>query len=115
MNVIGYLFWVLLFYLVSKVMLIGSGEEDKATEKTTTIYNNALNTFTDGPTMNYMRRYAACARFKSKLHDNRYVVMSVGGHQISNVELLDYTMPNAQWTESKYLPKNYNLHLSCTS
>ena len=82
-------------------MLIGSGSEDAAQEKTTTTYNNALNTFTDGPTMTYRRRWAACARFKSKLHNNRYVVMVAGGHQISNVELLDYTMPSAQWTESK--------------
>ena len=43
------------------------------------------------------------------MHDNREVVLAVGGLFRATAEVLDYTQPNAEWTQSNYkfivLPK----------
>ena len=54
------------------------------------------------PALNYHRFLAGCAKFNSPLHDNREVVLVVGGWKQSTAELLDYTQPNATWKESNY-------------
>ena len=44
----------------------------------------------------------ACTLFYSPKHSNRPVVMVVGGKDIKT-EILDYTVPDAQWEMCKYL------------
>ena len=45
---------------------------------------------------------SACAKFQSKLHGNRDVILVVGGSGQPTAVLLDYTQQNAQWTTSEY-------------
>ena len=65
------------------------------------IFNPEDNTFTTGPSLLYQRYYAGCTLFMSPMHQNRPVVLAVGGHGQSNAEVLDYTITNAAWEESK--------------
>ena len=53
--------------------------------------------------MKYGRWYFGCAVFNSAMHDNREVVLAVGGLHEATAEVLDHTQPNAEWTESNYL------------
>ena len=43
-----------------------------------------------------------CATFNSPMHENREVVLAVGGYWEATAEVLDYTQPNPAWTESIY-------------
>jgi hypothetical protein len=54
------------------------------------------------PPLIFNRDGASCAAFKSPLHDNREVVLAVGGYEQATAEVLDYTQPNPAWTESNY-------------
>ena len=54
------------------------------------------------PPLIFDRLSAGCAAFKSPLHDNREVVLAVGGQYQATAEVLDYTQPNPAWTESNY-------------
>jgi hypothetical protein len=54
------------------------------------------------PPLTFVREDAGCAAFKSPLHDNREVVLAVGGIRQATAEVLDYTQPNPVWTESNY-------------
>ena len=54
------------------------------------------------PPLTFVREDAGCAAFKSPLHDNREVVLAVGGIRQATAEVLDYTQPNPAWTESNY-------------
>ena len=47
-----------------------------------------------------------CATFNSPMHDNREVVLAVGGSGTATAEVLDYTQTNPAWEESNY---EYNL------
>merc|ERR1712008_136738 len=42
--------------------------------------------------------------FNSPMHDNREVVLAVGGNQQATAEVLDYTQPNPEWREIAGLP-----------
>ena len=55
------------------------------------------------PPLNYNRRLAGCTSFNSPMHDNREVVLSVGGRYQATAEVLDYTQHNPLWTESNYV------------
>ena len=37
------------------------------------------------------------------MHDNRPVVLAVGGLGQATAEVYDYTQPNAEWQESKHI------------
>ena len=52
--------------------------------------------------MKYDRWSAGCATFNSAMHENREVVLAVGGRNEATAEVLDHTQPNAEWTESNY-------------
>ena len=43
-----------------------------------------------------------CATFNSPMHDNREVVLAVGGYDQATAQVLDYSQPNPAWTTSNY-------------
>ena len=43
-----------------------------------------------------------CAVFKSVLHENREVVLAVGGYGQATAEVYDYTQTNASWAMSNF-------------
>ena len=85
-----------------QVMLVGgySGENFKSV----IIFDPDTETFDSSlPSLKYNRSYVGCAVFNSAMHDNREVVLAVGGSLEATAEVLDHTQPNAEWTESNYL------------
>ena len=83
-----------------QVMLLG-GVPD---QKSAIIFHPESETFDQSlPPMLYDRSNFGCASFYSPLHDNREVVLVVGGSEQAKAEILDYSQPNANWTESNYV------------
>ena len=83
-----------------QVMLLG-GDPD---EKSAIIFHPESETFDQSlPPMLYDRNDFGCASFYSPLHDNREVVLAAGGYYQATAEILDYSQPKANWTESNYL------------
>ena len=83
-----------------QVMLLG-GYPDR---KSAIIFHTESETFDQSlPPMLYGRSNFGCASFYSPLHDNREVVLAVGGWKQATAEILDYSQPNANWTESNYV------------
>ena len=83
-----------------QVMLLG-GYPDR---KSAIIFHTESETFDQSlPPMLYDRSSFGCASFYSPLHDNREVVLAVGGWKQATAEILDYSQPNANWTESNYV------------
>ena len=62
----------------------------------TEIFNTSL------PPLKFDRDSFGCAVFNSAMHENREVVLAAGGNLQATAEVLDYTQPNAEWTESNY-------------
>ena len=86
-----------------QVMLLGGYIPRGMLEKSVIIFDPDTETFnTSLPSLKYARRYFGCAVFNSTMHDNREVVLAAGGWNQATAEILDYTQPNAIWTESKY-------------
>ena len=54
------------------------------------------------PPLKFGRRNFGCAAFNSPMHDNREVVLAVGGSEQASAEVLDYSQPNPAWTTSNY-------------
>jgi len=82
-----------------QVMLLG-GDSD---EKSVIIFHPDTEKFDQSlPRLTFNRDNFGCAAFKSPLHDNREVVLAVGGRWQATAEVLDYTQPNPSWTESNY-------------
>ena len=83
-----------------QVMLLG-GYPD---EKSVIIFHPDTEKFDQSlPPLTFERYWSGCAAFKSPLHDNREVVLAVGGGSQATAEVLDYTQPNPAWTESNYI------------
>ena len=83
-----------------QVMLLG-GYPDR---KSAIIFHPESETFDQSlPPMLYNRRNFGCASFYSPLHGNREVVLAVGGYGQATAEILDYSQPNTNWTESNYV------------
>ena len=86
-----------------KVMLLGGGYYGKI-GKSVIVFDPNTETFDISlPSLKYNRTYVGCAVFNSAMHDNREVVLAVGGWKQATAEVWDYTQPNAEWTESNYL------------
>jgi len=84
-----------------QVMLLG-GDLDK---KSVIVFNPDTEIFDQSlPPLTFKRSDAGCAVFKSPRHDNREVVLAVGGLFEATAEVLDYTQPNPAWTEIAGLP-----------
>ena len=82
-----------------QVMLLG-GDQDR---KSVIIFHPDTEKFDQSlPPLIFDRELFGCAAFKSPLHDNREVVLAVGGYNQATAEVLDYTQPNPAWTESNY-------------
>jgi hypothetical protein len=83
-----------------QVMLLG-GFQDR---KSAIIFHPESETFDQSlPPMLYDRNRFGCASFYSPLHNNREVVLAAGGWNQATAEILDYSQPNANWTESNYV------------
>ena len=54
------------------------------------------------PPLKFDREHFGCAVFNSAMHENREVVLAAGGYNQATAEVLDYTQPNAEWTESNH-------------
>ena len=83
-----------------QVMLLGGAyPENKSVirfDLDTQTFNTSL------PSMRFDRYAFGCTVFNSAMHDNREVVLAVGGDGESSAEVLDHTQPNAQWAASNY-------------
>jgi hypothetical protein len=83
-----------------QVMLLGGPYPEN---KSVIRFDPATETFnTSMPSMRFDRYSFGCTVFNSAMHDNREVVLAVGGDGESSAEVLDHTQPNAQWTASNY-------------
>ena len=94
-----------------RFMIIG-GSNRKREEKTVLMYHASNSSFTSGPSLRTARWYAACTLFQSSKHNQRWVVLAVGGERNpegATSEVLDFTIPNAVWEECKYC----QLYLFC--
>ena len=85
-----------------KVMLLGGGYGAK-NGKSVIIFDPETKTFDLSlPSLKTNRFNFGCAVFKSAMHDNREVVLAVGGLFRVSAEIWDYTQLNAEWTSSNY-------------
>ena len=66
------------------------------------IYNPQTNSYENGPSMLFDRRYAGCTLFHSDKHGNRPIIVISGGHGQTTAEILDYTAGNS-WEQSKHI------------
>ena len=84
-------------------MILGGYIPRDMSEESVIIFDPDTETFnTSLASLKYARRHFGCAVFKSAMHDNREVVLAVGGLFRATAEVLDHTQPNAEWTESNY-------------
>ena len=84
-----------------QVMLLGGDSEENY--KSVIIFDPDTETFDISlPSLRTHRFNFGCAVFKSAMHDNREVVLAVGGLFRATAEVWDYTQLNAEWTDSKY-------------
>ena len=82
-----------------QVMLLGGHLESKSVvtfDHHTETFNTSL------PPLKFDREHCGCAVFNSAMHENREVVLAVGGPKQATAEVWDYTQPNAEWIESNY-------------
>ena len=88
-------------YRSNQQIIILGGVDSK---KSAIILDLTTNTYNTGvPSMNNERNILACALIKrSPMHENRPVVLAVGGYDLQpTAEVYDYTQPKAEWQESK--------------
>ena len=48
------------------------------------------------PPLKFDRSSFGCATFNSPMHDNREVVLAVGGYEQATAQVLDYSQPKSQ-------------------
>ena len=85
-----------------KVMILGGYAVPAAeTPKKVIVFDLKTNNYTVLPSMNHNRMNAGCAIFQSAHHENRTVVLAVGGWKVATAEIYDFTKPNSSWIESK--------------
>ena len=86
-----------------KVMILGGYTVPAAENpKKVIVFDLKMKNYTVLPSMNYNRMNAGCAIFQSAYHENRTVVLAVGGWKVATAEIYDFTKPNSSWTESKF-------------
>jgi hypothetical protein len=89
-----------------QVMLLGGSPD----EKSVIIFHPDTEKFDQSlPPLIFERIYFGCAAFNSPMHDNREVVLAVGGERQATAEVLDYSQPNPAWTKIAGLPTD-NVH-----
>ena len=67
------------------------------------IYDPLTNTYNNGPSMLFERVWAVCTLFYSQKHGNRPVILAAGGFDQTTSEILDYTISNNTWEQSKHI------------
>ena len=87
-----------------RIMLLGS--EAKNAGQSVTIFDANKQSFSNTTNNNnlklkFRRSASACTLFNSLKHNNRSVVLAVGGTGTRTSEVLDYTQNNAAWEQSK--------------
>ena len=81
-----------------QVMILGGGYPNT---KSVIIFHPDTEEFDQSlPPLTFERTNFGCAAFSSPMHDNREVVLAVGGRYQATAEVLDYTQRNPSWTES---------------
>ena len=84
----------------NRVMILGS-DNGTTDSKSVIIYEPDTKIFSAAPSLQFDRNGAACALFYSPLHENRPVVLAVGGYNTDTAEIYDYTHSN-EWEQSKH-------------
>ena len=87
-----------------RIMLLGS--EAKNAGQSVTIFDANKQSFSSTTNNNnlklkFRRSASACTLFNSLKHNNRSVVLAVGGTGTRTSEVLDHTQNNAAWEQSK--------------
>ena len=90
-----------------QVMLLGGLPDEN--KKSAIIFHPDTGIDQSLPPLNFEREGFGCATFNSPMHDNREVVLAVGGQGTATAEVLDYTQPNPAWTESNYIHTLINM------
>jgi len=85
-----------------QVMLLGGRPDENL--KSAIIFHPETGIDQSLPPLKYERWNFGCATFNSPMHENREVVLAVGGNQQATAEVLDYTQPNPEWREIAGLP-----------
>ena len=91
-----------------KVMIMGA-RSPTSLDRNVIVMDPADNSFSTGPSLNYIRQYAACCVFNSDLHEGRPVVFSAGGNGQATVEVYDYTTTNQWQTSIHFIISNIDL------
>ena len=65
------------------------------------IFDASDNSFTTGPELPNWLVTGACTIFNSAMHENRPVVFAGSGYE-NKAQLLDYSLTNTTWEESKH-------------
>ena len=81
-----------------QVMLLGGSPDGKSV----IIFHPDTGIDQSLPSLTFDRYDFGCAAFNSPMHENREVVLAVGGYGTATAEVLDYSQPNPAWTTSNY-------------
>ena len=81
-------------------MLLGGYENENL--KSAIIFHPETGIDQSLPPLTFERWSFGCATFNSPMHENREVVLAVGGFYQATAEVLDYSQPNPAWTTSNY-------------
>ena len=82
-------------------MVTITGGEPHLNIKKVLIFNPNDESYEPGPQMVKIRKYHACALFKSALHNYREVVLVAGGYLDDTAEIWDYQTQGSSWLPSK--------------
>ena len=82
------------------IIIIG-GQPSSSVGKSVIEFNPVTNSFNDLPSLTTKRYYLECAVFNSPFHNGRSVLLAAGGLYEATAELLDFTQPNARWSQCK--------------
>jgi hypothetical protein len=88
-----------------QVMLLGGRPDENS--KSAIIFHPDTGIDQSLPFLTFERWNLGCATFNSPMHENREVVLAVGGYRQATAEVLDYTQPNPAWTTIAGLPTDY--------
>ena len=85
-----------------RAIILGSDKWTHNDANTVLLYDPITDDFVEGPPMNSERTELACTLFYSPKHDNRPVILALGGFAGVTAEILDYSVVGSGWEYSKY-------------
>ena len=83
-------------------MILGSDKWTHNDANTVLLFDPIADDFVEGPPMNNERTTGACTLFYSPMHNNRPVVLALGGYAGVTTEILDYSVVGTGWEYSKF-------------